>query len=88
MKAALQHPNGAGKSDSAIAKHVGVAVQTVNSWRKQMESTFQIGKSPTRTGSDGRTINTANIGRKPEAKCCRKFRATEPVAASARGSEG
>jgi transposase-like protein len=65
VKAALAHSGGAGKSDSAIAKHVGVAVQTVCSWREKLQATFQIGKSEKRTGADGRTINTSNIGKKP-----------------------
>ena len=59
------HPGGAGKSDSAIAKHVGVDAQTVANWRGKLVVTSEIRKSITRTGSDGRTINTANIGRKP-----------------------
>src|ERR1035441_9441845 len=36
VKAALGHPGGAGKSDSAIAKHVGVDVKTVGSWRDRL----------------------------------------------------
>jgi transposase-like protein len=65
VKAALQHPSGAGKSDSAIAKHVGVDHVTVKNWRDKLVATCEIHKSESRTGSDGRTINTANIGRKP-----------------------
>src|ERR1035437_3018846 len=55
------HPGGAGKSDSAIAKHVGVDVKTVGAWRGKL--TMEIPKSTMRPGSDGRTINTANIRR-------------------------
>jgi transposase-like protein len=65
VKAALVHPMGAGKSDSAIAKHVGVDSQTVANWRKKLESTSEIRKSEKRTGADGRTISTSNIGKKP-----------------------
>jgi hypothetical protein len=65
VKAALAHPNGAGKSNSQIARHVGVDEGTVRNWRDKMQATSEIPKSTARTGSDGRTINTANIGRKP-----------------------
>lgn len=60
---ALKHPNGEKKSDSQIAAHVGVAIPTVSRHRKQLESTLTILKSPERAGRDGRTINTANIGK-------------------------
>ena len=33
-----------------------------------MESTWEIPKSPKRTGRDGRTINTAKIGERPPAE--------------------
>lgn len=64
VKAALQHPKCAGLSNVQIAKHVGVAVNTVKGWRDKLESTCQFAKSTLRTGSDGRTINVANIGKK------------------------
>ena len=65
MKAALAHPNGASKSDHQIARHVGVDVKTVGNWREKL--TMELPQSTKRTGVDGRTINTANIGkRKPE----------------------
>lgn len=60
--AALKHPQGAGKSDSEISRHVGVDHKTVAAARKQLETTWEIPKSTERTGSDGRTINTAKIG--------------------------
>ena len=56
------HPGGAGKSDYAIAKHVGVSAPTVAAWREKIHPTIKVLES-TRTGSDGRTINTSNIGR-------------------------
>ena len=37
---------------------------TVCKYRREMESTLQIAKSPKRTGRDGRKINTANIGKR------------------------
>jgi len=56
-------------SDRQIAEHVGVSDRTVNRCRAEMESTATMSQSPNlngvvaRTGRDGRTINTANIGR-------------------------
>lgn len=62
VKAALRHPKCAGLSDRAIAKHVGVTAPTVAAWRSKMDDpTVKVLQS--RTGADGRTINTANIGR-------------------------
>lgn len=96
IKAALRHPEGARRSDNDIAQHVGISPSTVAKYRKEIESTFQIGKSSRqtskageddcdkaraehtsvrreqrtslpsprpRTGLDGRTINTAKIGK-------------------------
>jgi transposase-like protein len=66
VKAALGHPGGAGKSDSAIAKHVGVDVKTVGSWRDRlsMEIPKMDHRTVTRSGSTYQQ-NTTNIGRKP-----------------------
>jgi len=67
VKAALMHPLGAGKSNRRIAEHVGVDEGSVRAWREKLEATAEIPQSSKRTGSDGRTTNTANIGkRKPE----------------------
>ncbi len=63
VKRALRHPQGARRSDREIAWHVGVADRTVGKYRAEMEATGQIGRFTDRTGSDGRTINTALIGR-------------------------
>ena len=63
VKAALQHPHGAEKSDRQIAEHVGVDPMTVGKYRKQMAATVENLQSTTRTGRDGRTINTAKIGK-------------------------
>jgi protein gp37 len=52
-------------SDQTIADHVGVSRSLVQLRRSELETTCQIGKSPTRTGRDGRTINTGNIGKRP-----------------------
>ena len=51
-------------SDRAIADHLGVSPSTVAKYRP----TVQIGQSTERTGKDGRTINTANIGKAAGAK--------------------
>ena len=60
--AALKHPNGAARSNREIARHLGVDDKTVGTWREKLESTAEIPQSDERTGADGRTINTANIG--------------------------
>lgn len=59
-------------SDNKIAAHCGVSPTTVGTIRRG-GSTIQVGKSVTpaetlRTGADGRTINTANIGRRPDPR--------------------
>ncbi|MBN2294876.1 MAG: ParB N-terminal domain-containing protein [Pirellulales bacterium] len=59
---ALRHPNGAKLSDRQIAEHVGVSDFTVRKYRKELKATARISQSDTRTGRDGRTINTVNIG--------------------------
>jgi hypothetical protein len=56
---ALRHPSGAKLSDWQIAEHVGVNHSTVSRIRKELESTVEMQQSPSRTGRDGRTINTA-----------------------------
>ena len=65
VKAALLHANGAEMSDRQIAEHVGVNNSTVSKYRHELESTVEIQQSDTRTGRDGRKINTANIGKRP-----------------------
>ena len=66
VKAALRHPQGAEKSDRQIAEHVGVHFETVAKYRKVLEQKGTIGRPDSRTGRDGRKINTANIGRKSD----------------------
>lgn len=48
-------------SDRAIAEHCGVSDRMVNNVRA--EATANCSQSSQRTGRDGRTINTANIGK-------------------------
>lgn len=68
VKAALLHPQGASKSDRQIAEHVGVSTPTVSKIRKELAPTVKVLQSDTRTGKDGRTINTANIGKGRDGK--------------------
>jgi hypothetical protein len=65
VKAALQHPGGAGLSDGQIAAHVGVSDQMVRNYRRRVESTPKVLKSTKRKGRDGRTIDVARIGKAP-----------------------
>ena len=64
VRAALAHPKGVGMSDRDLAQHVGVTNKTVGKYRSEMESTEEIPQLRTRTGRDGRTRNTSNIGRR------------------------
>lgn len=54
-------------SDRKIAEHCGVSDKTVAALRAKA-STAEIPQSTIRTGADGRTINTANIGRRPDPR--------------------
>ena len=66
VKAALTHPKSRDLSDAALAEHVGVHRETVLKYRhKQEVDLSKTDKSTTRTGRDGRKINTANIGKRP-----------------------
>jgi hypothetical protein len=74
VKMALLHPKGAGESNRKIAEHVGVNESTDRRIRHELESTAQTTQSNSRTGRDGRTINTARIGfgkapPPPDANC-------------------
>ncbi len=60
---ALRHPKGAKLSDRQIAEHVGVAHVTVGRIRKEIETDCNNVPVTTRTGRDGRTIDTSNIGK-------------------------
>jgi hypothetical protein len=66
VKAALLHPNGAKMSDRQLAEYLGVADVTVGRHRKEMESTATLLQSTERTGRDGRTIDTSNIGKRKQ----------------------
>lgn len=62
VKAALAHPKAASLSNRQIADHVGVDEGTVRNWREKL--TAEVPQSVHRTGRDGRTINTARIGKR------------------------
>lgn len=61
---ALKHPKGAELSDGQIAEHVGVHLNTVAKYRAELTADGTTTNCVSRTGRDGRTINTANIGRR------------------------
>ncbi len=67
VKAALQHPSGPTMSDSQIAEHCGVDQKTVWKYRQEMESAKEIPKLTDRIGRDGKTYQTANIGKSEQA---------------------
>lgn len=73
ITAALKHPNGAGKSDRQIGRHIGVDGKTVATVREQLQMTAEIPQSEERTGGDGRTINTANIGQSSDVPSLNNF---------------
>jgi len=77
VKSALRHTEGLKRSDREIAQHVGVSPPTVAKYRAEVEATIKSLQSDTslqdglddpppslpRKGRDGRTINTAKIGK-------------------------
>lgn len=91
VKAALKHPLGAGLSDQAIAKHVGVSPPTVASWREKITpsvKTLGIDEPTTRTATRNGSryqMDVTNIGKTarlpdPEA-AVEAVPPTEPTAA-------
>ena len=62
VQAALRHPKGAKMSDHKIAEYVGVHVNTVAKYRGELRADGTTTNCGSRTGRDGRTTNTANIG--------------------------
>lgn len=86
VKAALQHPTGAGMSDGQIAAHLGVSDQTVRNYRRRIASTPKVLESRRRKGLDGRTINVAKIGKMPEPPRAPAALQCEPPSPVADGS--
>lgn len=64
IRSALRHPKAPSMSDSALAKYLGVSDKTVTKYRLEMESASEIPKVETRTGIDGKTYSTGNIGKR------------------------
>jgi len=62
IELAFSHTQGVNQSDNFIALHTGISQPTVSKIRHRLEMTYKLYKSEKRTGADGRTINTANIG--------------------------
>jgi len=50
-------------SNAEIARRCAVDEKTVRNMRSKLEATSEVPKSDTRKGADGRTINTASIGK-------------------------
>ena len=73
IKAALRHPNGVTMANREIARHLGVDHKTVGDWREKLQATGEIPQSTQRTGADGRTINTTNIGTNQPPKPVNKY---------------
>jgi hypothetical protein len=73
--AALAHPKGRTMSDRAIAEHVGVSPNMVGIHRKQVRNL----RSGIRTGRDGRTYDTANIGSQPDSDPVPSFYDDDPA---------
>ena len=67
VRAALTHPMAVGMSNCDIARHCGVDETMVRTWRAKLSPTSVKPKSNKRTGRDGRTIDTTNIGGRKRA---------------------
>jgi transposase-like protein len=66
--AALRHPNGAGRANREIARHLGVDEGTVREHRSKLESTAEIPQLERRVGSDGRVRSIKNMGKGQNAR--------------------
>ncbi|NJO82404.1 MAG: ParB N-terminal domain-containing protein [Blastochloris sp.] len=64
VESALRHPYAVTKSNRELARHCQVDEKTVRTIRATLEATADIPQSPSRTGADGRTINTQHIGQR------------------------
>lgn len=66
VRTAILHEKGVECSDNEIAKHCGVSQPFVGKVRRGLEddSTYNVISQNERTGADGRTIDTSNIGGK------------------------
>ncbi len=75
VEGALLHEIAEDMSDSAISVHVGVTQPFVSKVRNEMIAEGRLQTVISRTGKDGRTINTANIGKSHVEKA----ETTEPL---------
>ena len=66
VMAALRHPKGVKLSNKQIAEHVGVSHPFVGGIRRKMEADGSLETVTSRTGADGRTIDTSNIGKQSD----------------------
>lgn len=76
---ALQNSHSQGLSDREIGRHLGVDGKTVARYRQIMEQEQAIPAVVERTGKDGRTINTAGIGRRPPPPPVTSYWSPAPV---------
>lgn len=65
IRSALKHPAAPGLSDRQIAKHLGVDNKTIAKYRAEMVAGEEIPQLTSRVGADGKTYETANIGKRP-----------------------
>lgn len=64
VEAALKHPRSAGMSNRELATYIGVSFEYIGRVQKDLTIDQSIVRTNARTGRDGRTINTSNIGKK------------------------
>ncbi|HBT75682.1 MAG TPA: hypothetical protein DEB39_01875 [Planctomycetaceae bacterium] len=69
IEMALVHKKGIGKSDNALSKTIGVTQEYTSRVRRAMQAEGRLRTVLSRIGADGRTYNTANIGKKGEEIC-------------------
>ena len=83
-RAALLHPKGAALSDGQLAEYVGVSQPFVGKLRKELEDAGQLKIVLSRTGKDGRTRDTTNIGKSSACPNCgsTELEATSQIAKS------
>jgi len=64
IRSALKHSAAQGMSDRQIAKHLGVDHKTIGAHREKMQTGGEIPQVRERTGIDGKTYDTTNIGKR------------------------
>jgi len=66
VRVLLEDDEWRGWSDRSIAEHVGVSPTFVGTIRKELEATVHDGQCTSRRASDGRMMDTSNIGKKKD----------------------